>query len=464
MIDRRRFGTALVAAAVVLASAPAGVLAITPVDGGPLPVFLGVDIDTEAGTAQYDAHVDGDIAVYTSVTEIRYYDFATGDHLIVPTADGTQDQLSDISNGRIVFSRLDTFSLDTSVMVFDTGTNVTVGVDQTPGAQRSNGAIGGDTVAYIDQASSELYAAQLGVAGTVKVTSDLRIDRQPQVAPLGDLIVWESCELDSANCDIRQAAWDGSTWVVSALTDNADPEANADSNGDLVVFDATRGGERDIYWQPVGGGGEATLTLAGQQRNPSISAGVIAFESVPVGATAGDVYLYDLPTNRIFQITSTPSNETLSDVDVLSDGRVRLVWASGSGTGRDVYGATLELPPTGPSYAFGGFRSPVDARPTLNSVKAGAAVPVKFSLGGDEGPAIFATGYPRSDGIACDSTADVDAIEQTVAAGGSSLTFDPSTGLYTYVWKTEKAWAGTCRQLVLAFMDGSFARANFKLK
>ena len=27
-----------------------------------------------------------------------------------------------------------------------------------------------------------------------------------------------------------------------------------------------------------------------------------------------------------------------------------------------------------------------------------------------------------------------------------------------------KAWAGTCRQLVLTFADGTVARANFKLK
>jgi hypothetical protein len=97
-------------------------------------------------------------------------------------------------------------------------------------------------------------------------------------------------------------------------------------------------------------------------------------------------------------------------------------------------------------------------------MKAGAAVPVKFSLGGNQGLSIFAAGSPRSQVIACDATADVDGIEQTVSAGGSSLTYDPSTDTYSYVWKTDKAWAGTCRQLVLAFADGSVGRANFKFK
>jgi hypothetical protein len=39
---------------------------------------------------------------------------------------------------------------------------------------------------------------------------------------------------------------------------------------------------------------------------------------------------------------------------------------------------------------------------------------------------------------------------------------DASTDQYTYVWKTEKAWANTCRQLVVKLKDGTFHRANFK--
>ena len=34
-------------------------------------------------------------------------------------------------------------------------------------------------------------------------------------------------------------------------------------------------------------------------------------------------------------------------------------------------------------------------------------------------------------------------------------------GQYNYVWKTDKAWAGSCRQLQLKFADGSTQVANF---
>ncbi len=113
-------------------------------------------------------------------------------------------------------------------------------------------------------------------------------------------------------------------------------------------------------------------------------------------------------------------------------------------------------------YDFSGFFQPVDNLPTLNVVKAGSALPVKFSLGGDQGLSIFEAGYPKSQIIECSST--VDSIEQTVTAGSSSLSYDPVTNQYTYVWKTDKTWANTCRQLVIKLNDGTHHRANFQFK
>ena len=66
---------------------------------------------------------------------------------------------------------------------------------------------------------------------------------------------------------------------------------------------------------------------------------------------------------------------------------------------------------------FSGFLQPVDNLPEVNLAKAGSSIPVKFSLGGDKGLAIFAAGYPKSVVITCSSSAPVDAIESTVTAG-----------------------------------------------
>ena len=115
-------------------------------------------------------------------------------------------------------------------------------------------------------------------------------------------------------------------------------------------------------------------------------------------------------------------------------------------------------------YEFSGFFSPVNNEPTLNKVKAGAAVPVKFSLDGDKGLDIFDTGYPRSRSIDCDTSVPIDGIEQTLTAGSSDLSYDAALDQYTYVWKTRKAWKGHCRQLELMLDDGTLHTASFAFK
>ena len=116
-----------------------------------------------------------------------------------------------------------------------------------------------------------------------------------------------------------------------------------------------------------------------------------------------------------------------------------------------------------PGFDFTGFFPPVDNN-ALNVTNAGRAIPVKFSLGGDQGLAIFAPGYPASQRIDCDTSLPQDQIEQTVTAGRSSLSYDPVADQYTYVWKTDKRWAGTCRQLVVRFQDGTERTASFKFR
>jgi hypothetical protein len=448
---------ALACASVVVA--PGTGLAATPVDGGPITIYP-VTINASAGD-QFDPHVSGDLVSYTLDDRVRYYDFFTGNDAAVPSPVGTTDLLSDVSGSRIAFSRIEP-SGRIPVMVFDVATSTTTEVHPQALPQQFSSAMSASTVAFIDEdvAGGELVVATLGGSST-QVTSDARTDQAPQVAPNGDLVVYESC---GTNCDIRQAARSGSSWVVSSITATADEEHNPDSDGTLIVYDAVRAGDQDIAWQPVGGGPEQRLELPGSQRNPSVRDGVIAFESVPLGVTAADLYLYQVATNRLFRVTSTPADDSLSDIDVLADGRARVVWTAGDFPERDVYGATIELPAAGPVYHFGAFKQPVDARPTFNQMKAGAAVPVKFSLGGNQGLSIFAAGYPKSQVIACDSTANVDGIETTVSAGGSSLSYDSASDTYSYVWKTDKAWAGTCRQLVLALADGSVQRASFTFK
>jgi hypothetical protein len=110
-----------------------------------------------------------------------------------------------------------------------------------------------------------------------------------------------------------------------------------------------------------------------------------------------------------------------------------------------------------------GFFAPVDNPALINTVKAGAAVPVKFALGGNKGMNVLASGSPSSGTMNCNKTAFYDDIEQTVSTASSTLTYDAASQRYTYAWKTQKGWAGTCRQLTVRFADGTERTAWFKL-
>jgi alpha-tubulin suppressor-like RCC1 family protein len=89
---------------------------------------------------------------------------------------------------------------------------------------------------------------------------------------------------------------------------------------------------------------------------------------------------------------------------------------------------------------------------SVNLGRAGQAYPVVFTLSGDHSLELFAAGSPASRQVACGlpdgTTTD---ITETATAGGSGLSYDPTTDEYTYVWKTAKSWSGTCRQLILQF-------------
>jgi hypothetical protein len=126
------------------------------------------------------------------------------------------------------------------------------------------------------------------------------------------------------------------------------------------------------------------------------------------------------------------------------------------------YTATVEVTAAPSGFTFTGFFSPVANLPTVNVAKAGSAIPVKFSLDGNQGLSIFASGSPDSQQTTCDASAPQGPMEGTVTAGSSSLSYDAATDRYTYVWKSDKAWAGTCRRLTLRFADGTTQVASFR--
>jgi predicted extracellular nuclease len=115
-------------------------------------------------------------------------------------------------------------------------------------------------------------------------------------------------------------------------------------------------------------------------------------------------------------------------------------------------------------FNFDGFFPPLDNLLSWLWARAGQSLPIKFSLGGDRGLDIFIVNYPQSIEVDCNTFQTIDLTgTPTVNPGSSDLRYS-SGGQYNYIWKTEKAWVGTCRQLVIKLIDGSEYAIVIKFK
>ena len=236
--------------------------------------------------------------------------------------------------------------------------------------------------------------------------------------------------------------------------------ANANSNSVSVIASASNSAVATV---PVG---SAPVGVAVTPDGAFVYVANLVSSNVSVIASASNSVVATVPVGLgPFGVAVTPDGAFVyvanadSNVSVIASAGNAVVATVGAGTAPAAFGKFIG--PAAAVFPFSGFFRPVDNLPTVNTVKAGRAIPVKFSLGGDRGLAIFAPGYPKSQQVQCASAAPFNAIEVTVTAGNSGLSYDSATGTYTYVWKTDKAWSGTCRRLTVRLSDGSDHSAQF---
>lgn len=323
------------------------------------PVVVGASYTVNNGPgSQTDPHVSGDLVAYTDETtttsQIRFHALSSGADQAIPNG-GNKDTLSDISGTLIVFTRLGASSH--SIYVFDTTAGTSSELNPTPGAMRNNASVGANTVAWEDtglsgnSAAPEVVAYDLTSGTTTRLTNNALFDGEPAVSPDGSIIVYSECSTVGTSCDIYQATRSGSSWSSVALTGTSGEEARPSTDGVIVAYESERtlNGtvERDIYYQPVGGGPELEIPLGGDQRNASVAGQLIAFESrAAVFGGNYDIYLYDTRTGLLYQLTNTPDDEVLTDIDVdAATGLVRVVYVRDQGGDNNVYAFSFLVTP-----------------------------------------------------------------------------------------------------------------------
>jgi hypothetical protein len=281
---------------------------------------------------------------------IHYFDFSTATDNIVP-GNGF-DRLSNVAGTRVAWTELT--ALGDHVVVFDTATQILTAVC---GFKCSNPALSSNLVAFENRnftnpTQSEIDVYDFNTTSVTRLTNDALFDLNPALSPTGSAVVWEKCitdaPVDAIDCDIYSAIQTSpGVFTTHALTDATSEDHRPDTNGDIVVYTSNRGGETDVYYQPVGGGVETQIAIPGDQRDVRISGNMIVFESHT--ATAYDVYAYNVSSGILYQVTNTPFvDETLSNISVWN-GMGRIVWAAPGNGDFDIYAFTFQIPSSVPS-------------------------------------------------------------------------------------------------------------------
>jgi len=297
---------------------------------------------------QTNPHVDCNLVSYTEVddlfatSQINYFDFATNTNQVVP-GNGI-DLLSEISGNHIAFTEV--HSDGDHVAIFDTVAQTTTFV---PSARRSNPSIGGNLVAFEDQSFSADLLSEISISdqstGTVtRLTNDALDDKNPEVSPTGNAVVWEKCQGNGTGCDVYLATSTGPGTFATRVLTGAGEDRRPYTDGQIVVYTSDKSGENDIYFQRVDGSTEMHLAIPGDQRDVTVAGNLIAFESQASNSPEYDIFVYDLRSGNLYQATNTPLlDESLSAISTC-DGIGRVVYVVPAEGAFDVYAFTFQVP------------------------------------------------------------------------------------------------------------------------
>jgi uncharacterized protein len=183
---------------------------------------------------------------------------------------------------------------------------------------------------------------------------------------------------------------------------------------------------------------------------------------------AGGPYLVEeLGTVQLTATGSDPTNDALTfawDLDGLpgfEESGDKVTFAAGSLQAPQTITVTVRVTDEHGQFAedtaeidviwdFGGFVTPSNPA-GVTQVKAGASLPVRFSLDGDQGLEVLG-GEVLFQRHACPTGASIGG--PIVAEQAEPFSYDPLTDTYRFVWKTKKAWVGWCGTLAVPLADG----------
>ena len=157
-----------------------------------------------------------------------------------------------MSGSRIALARQT--GLSRQVVVYDTALGTSVEIDPPTESGAFATAIAGTTVAFVDAlaGNGDIQVADVNAptAPLTNLSSSPDFDANPNIAPDGNTVVWETCNTTFTNCDVLRAVRSAGVWgpaqLVAGSTSN---ELNPDVDDTTIVYDADRPSAtgQDIY-------------------------------------------------------------------------------------------------------------------------------------------------------------------------------------------------------------------------
>jgi probable HAF family extracellular repeat protein len=228
-------------------------------------------------------------------------------------------------------------------------------------------------------------------------------------------------------------------------------------------------GDGSYFVENLGASGDVTVSVDGSPSTvtPGQSTTVSAGDSTPPQVVCGTAptFIIGQPAASVSAtVTDSESGPAATTVSAAAN-TAQVGTFTANVTGYDNAGNTSSVACSySVTYLFQGFSAPIDNLPTVNSAKAGQAIPIKWRVTNFQGvgvgdPASFVSVTSAS--ASCSLAAPFDAVE--TYAGNSGLQY-LGNGWWQFNWKTPKSYAGLCRSMSLNLTDGIARTAAFTFK
>jgi methionine-rich copper-binding protein CopC len=412
---------------------------------------------TVVATTPADGATDIPVGTALGITFDEPVDLGAGWQSIACGTSGTHTAL--VSGGPTVFGldpEGDLVPSETCTLTIHAAHVTDQDTDDPPDAMSTDAVVAFTTAAPPDDAPSVVATAPADGATNVALGTDVSVTFDEPVAVTG---TWFTIQCTDSGAHVATVTGGPTTYTLDATTDLAQGESCTVTVIAAGVTDQDATDPPDTMAADTSFGFATVEAAPTVNAPPTVGAGgpytVVEGGSVAVSATGSDPdgdpisYAWDLDGDGTFETSGQTATFSAAGIGAPAS-RTISVRGSDPGGLSDTGAAKVEV-----VWPTGGFGPPIGGGPRSNEAKAGAVIPVKFSLGGNRGLDILRDGYPATQAYACGTTPPGDANQPTTSVGPAGLRYDPSTDMYSYQWKTDKTWTGTCRVFVVGLRDGT---------